>query len=173
MSWLVIGVERGRERSNQLLADLELSHKRLRDYAVQVEELATARERNRVARDIHDSVGHSLAAVNVQLEKALVFHNRDPDVTVQAMQDAKRAAKKALGDVRESVRTLRQSSEPFSLSESLTALVEHSQSEEWKGFQLGISRTSTFQPRGAVRPAGYSGTARAGGREIDSGEQPD
>ena len=77
--------------------------------------MAAAEERNRVARDIHDSVGHSLAVVNVQLEKALVFHQREPDVAEQAIKDARRAAKEALGDVRASVRTLRQLNEMFSL----------------------------------------------------------
>ncbi|HKI52963.1 MAG TPA: sensor histidine kinase, partial [Anaerolineales bacterium] len=129
MGGLVKGVETSRARTKQLLTDLEQSHHQLRDYAAQVEELATAEERNRVARDIHDSVGHSLAVVNVQLEKALVFLRRDVDVTEQAMKDARRAAKEALGDVRESVRTLRQSADVFSLMESLTALIEHSRND--------------------------------------------
>jgi signal transduction histidine kinase len=42
----------------------------LRRYAAEVEELATTRERNRIARDIHDSVGHYLTVVNVQIEAA-------------------------------------------------------------------------------------------------------
>jgi len=130
MGGLVKGVETSRARTKQLLTDLEQSHQQLKDYSAQVEELAAAEERNRVARDIHDSVGHSLAVINVQLEKALVFLRRDADVTEQAMKDARRAAKEALGDVRESVRTLRQSEEIFSLTESLTTLVERSKSSE-------------------------------------------
>lgn len=126
MGGLVKGVETSRARAKQLLADLEQSHQELQKYASQVEELAAAEERNRVARDIHDSVGHSLAVVNVQLEKALVFHQRDPDVAEQAIKNARRAAKEALGDVRASVRTLRQSNKMFSLSDVLTALVERS-----------------------------------------------
>ena len=102
MGGLVKGVETSRARTKQLLTDLEQSHHELRDHAAEVEELATAEERNRVARDIHDSVGYSFAVVNVQLEKALVFLRRDVDVTEQAMKDARRAAKEALGDVRES-----------------------------------------------------------------------
>jgi len=132
MGGLVKGVESSRARARQLLADLEQSHQELQRYAAQVEELAATEERNRVARDIHDSVGHSLAVVNVQLEKALVFHQRDPDVTEQAMKAARRAAKEALDDVRESVRTLRQFDEMFSLSGALTALVERSRSDSLK-----------------------------------------
>jgi len=148
MGGLVKGVETSRARTKQLLTDLEQSHQKLKDYAAQVEELATVEERNRVARDIHDSVGHSLAVINVQLEKALVFLRRDVDVTEQAMKDAKRAAKEALGDVRESVRTLRQSAEIFSLTESLTALIERS-----KGSGLEINMQMDGSESGYSKPA--------------------
>jgi signal transduction histidine kinase len=149
MGGLVKGVEASRARARQLLADLEQSHQELQKYAAQVEELAAAEERNRVARDIHDSVGHSLAVVNVQLEKALVFHQRDPDVAEQAMKDARRAAKEALGDVRASVRTLRQSNEMFSLSEALTALVERSANDSLK-INLHMEGSETGYPRLAL-----------------------
>jgi len=147
MGGLVKGVETSRARTKQLLTDLEQSHHQLRDYAAQVEELATAEERNRVARDIHDSVGHSLAVVNVQLEKALVFLRRDVDVTEQAMKDARRAAKDALGDVRESVRTLRQSADVFSLAASLPTLIEHSKNDMLEiNLQMGGSESGYSKP---------------------------
>jgi signal transduction histidine kinase len=43
---------------------------RTREYAAEVERLATVAERNRLARDLHDSLGHHLTAASVQLEKA-------------------------------------------------------------------------------------------------------
>ncbi|HAV77037.1 MAG TPA: hypothetical protein DCX53_06760 [Anaerolineae bacterium] len=132
MGGLVKGVEISRAKTKQLFADLERSHQKLKEYAARVEDLAAAEERNRVARDIHDSVGHSLAVVNVQLEKALVFQQRDADVTEQAIKDARRAAREALGDVRESVRTLRKSVEAFSLTERLHTLAGRSGSESIK-----------------------------------------
>jgi len=149
MGGLVKGVETSRARARQLLSDLEHSHQELQKYAAQVKELTAAEERNRVARDIHDSVGHSLAVVNVQLEKALVFHRREPGVAEQAMKDARRAAKEALGDVRASVRTLRQTTEVYSLSESLTALVERSRSDALK-VHLSIEGSETDYSRPAL-----------------------
>jgi len=132
MGGLVKGVETNRAHAKQLLTDLEQSHQQLKDYAVQVEDFAATEERNRVARDIHDSVGHSLAVVNVQLEKALVFQGRDVSVTEQAIKDARRAAKEALNDVRASVRTLRQSTDEFSFSYAVTGLAEQSTSDAFK-----------------------------------------
>ena len=132
MSWLVIGMEKNRRHTKQLLSDLETSHKKLKIYAAQVEELATVEERNRIAREIHDSVGHSLAVVNVQLEKALVFHDRDSDVAHRAITDAKGAAQEALNDVRNSVRTLRQTSQSFSLIEALSNLSSRFSNDDLK-----------------------------------------
>jgi signal transduction histidine kinase len=108
-----------RTRSESLLAELEEAHQQLRLYAGQVEELATANERNRLAREIHDSLGHYLTIINVQLEKALSYRNRDPAEEEQAVRDAKRLASEALQDVRHSVSALRATTEPFVLIPAL------------------------------------------------------
>ncbi|MFB9446360.1 sensor histidine kinase [Dactylosporangium vinaceum] len=72
-----------------------------------VAELAAARERNRLAREIHDSLGHHLTAIAVQLEKAEAFRDRDQQAAARAVTDARWSAKQALAEVRDSVRTLR------------------------------------------------------------------
>ncbi|CCH29991.1 sensor histidine kinase [Actinosynnema sp. NPDC047251] len=82
-------------------------------------ELSAAAERNRVARDIHDGLGHHLTAVSVLLEKASAFRDRDPAVADRALADARESARRALADVRSSVRTLR---EPFRLAPALGEL---------------------------------------------------
>jgi signal transduction histidine kinase len=87
--------------------------------ALAMAELSAAAERNRVARDIHDGLGHHLTAVSVLLEKASAFRDRDPEVADRAVADARESARRALEDVRTSVRALR---EPFRLGESLAGL---------------------------------------------------
>ncbi|MFI5907565.1 sensor histidine kinase [Dactylosporangium sp. NPDC051541] len=69
--------------------------------------LSAAQERNRLAREIHDSLGHHLTAIAVQLEKAEAFRDRDPPAAGRAVTDARWSAKQALAEVRDSVRTLR------------------------------------------------------------------
>jgi signal transduction histidine kinase len=96
---------------------------RLERYAAQVAELSATAERLRVARDIHDGLGHRLTAVAVLLEKATAFGDRDPDTARQAVRDAQHCAREALDDVRRSVRTLRAEPEPFRLSTALSDLV--------------------------------------------------
>jgi DNA-binding NarL/FixJ family response regulator len=78
MARTVIKEKESRVRAEQLLTELEASHQQLKTYSEQVAELATTRERNRLARDIHDTLGHYLTVINVQLEKALAFRKRDP-----------------------------------------------------------------------------------------------
>ena len=89
-----------------------------------MEELATAKERNRLAREIHDGLGHYLTIINVQLEKALTYRERNPAEEEQAVRDAKRLASEALQDVRHSVSALRATDEAFVLTPAIHALVE-------------------------------------------------
>ena len=85
-----------------------------------VAELATATERNRLARDLHDSLGHHLTVIAVQLEKAAAFRERDPAAADQALTDARLSTRSALADVRESVGSLR---DGFALEPALRNLV--------------------------------------------------
>jgi signal transduction histidine kinase len=98
---------------------------RLAAYAERVAELSAADERTRLAREIHDSLGHHLTAIAIQLEKARAFRDRDPGSADRAVADAQWSADRALDEVRQSVRALRDAAEPFSLSAALTDLVRH------------------------------------------------
>ncbi|GID91538.1 hypothetical protein Adi01nite_09500 [Amorphoplanes digitatis] len=106
---------RSRLRAEQLVSDLRRAQRR-------VAELSAAAERNRVARDIHDSLGHHLTAISVQLAKAQAFRDRDAAVADRAVADAHRAAGRALREIRESVGVLR--AEPFLLAVALGSLAE-------------------------------------------------
>lgn len=115
--------QRSRQQMRALLAQLEASHRQSRAYADRVAELAAVAERNRLARDIHDSLGHYLTAISIQLEKAEAYRVRNPEEANQAIRDAKQTARAALQDVRQSVSTLRDAEDRFSLRESLADLV--------------------------------------------------
>ena len=153
-----------RARSEQLLAELqeahqqlEEAHQQLRNYAEQVEELAATKERNRLARDIHDSLGHFLTIINVQLEKALTFHDRKPEEAEQAMRDAKRLASEALQDVRRSVGTLRTMQEAFTFIPAVTNVVERLHNNQFsvelsiKGSEDGYSKQALLALYRAVQ----------------------
>ena len=124
IAYIIRKDDENRAHTEDLLADLEASHLQLQAYTEQVAELSAAEERYRLARDIHDSLGHYLTAVNIQLEKALLYQERNPGEATQAIRDAKQAAADALSDVRRSVGALRQSQDRFLLSEALERLAQ-------------------------------------------------
>jgi len=121
-----------------LLSSLEASHAQLKQYSSRVADLAATEERNRLARDIHDSLGHHLAAINIQLEKANAYRERDPNRAYEAVQHAQDTVQDALKDVRESVSSLRQEGARFSFQQSLNELVRRVDHSE---LTIGLKQT--------------------------------
>ncbi|MBE9214924.1 sensor histidine kinase [Plectonema cf. radiosum LEGE 06105] len=104
---------------------LAVANAQLREYALKIEELATVQERNRIARDIHDSVGHALTVSNLHLEAALKLWKTDPEEATEFLMEAKQLGSNALKEVRQSIATLR--FDPLvglSLSEAIANLVK-------------------------------------------------
>jgi signal transduction histidine kinase len=100
---------RARQESERLRAELERAHRRLARFAVQAEELAAERERTRFAREIHDSLGHYLTVVNVQLEAAALVLAERPDEARQRIGRGRDLIREGLAEVRRSVAALRAS----------------------------------------------------------------
>jgi signal transduction histidine kinase len=96
-----------REEAEALTAQLEDANRKLRDAATQAEELAVARERNRLAREIHDGLGHYLTTIAVQLEAAQALLGGSPSPAADAVRKAGKLSQEALADVRRSVGALR------------------------------------------------------------------
>lgn len=94
-----------RERSDALREQLEVANVRLRAYAVEAAEIGTIRERNRMAREVHDGLGHYLTAIHVQLEAARVL--LPEDVGRARILRAQQLARQGLEDVRQAVALLR------------------------------------------------------------------
>ncbi len=91
--------------------ELAIANQRIRSYALKAEENGSLQERNRIAREIHDSLGHSLTALNLHLEMAVKLSQLKPEKSREVLVEAKRLGSIALQDVRQSVSALR--SDPF------------------------------------------------------------
>ncbi len=91
-------------QSQQQLAQ---AREQLRQYAIQAEDRAAVNERNRIAREIHDSIGHALTAQTIQLNNAIAFWQSQPDKAYQFLVESQELVRKALKDIRHSVSTLR------------------------------------------------------------------
>lgn len=102
----------------------------------QVETLAATLERTRIAREIHDSLGHTLTTLDVQLELAQRLHQREPAQVGQYLDTAKHLSGQCLNDVRRALQTIRQPN--FDLNQSLSTLIEQVRQQYGWQVQLDI-----------------------------------
>jgi two-component system sensor histidine kinase DesK len=73
----------------------------------ELEHLAKVAERERIARDLHDVLGHTLSLITLKSELARKLVDRDPERAKQEMQDVENTSRAALADVREAIRGYR------------------------------------------------------------------
>jgi len=125
-SHIVLSEQNFRGDIERLYTELSAANKKLREYAIQVEELAVVQERNRLARDIHDGLGHYLTALNMQIKAAQALLDKDHLRAMDALTKAQSLAEGALSDVRQSVAALR---EDPALSQPLPEAVDSLLSE--------------------------------------------
>lgn len=114
-----------RTQQEKLRLEIEEANTQLRAQAAQTAELATTRERNRVAREIHDGVGHYLTVVKTQLDAAAALIPTRPDEARTAVEKAAKLTAEALDDVRRSVGALRTDVARPPLPEALRELATH------------------------------------------------
>lgn len=101
--------EQAQEKAESLATELAEANQKLADYAIQAEEMATVQERNRLAREIHDNLGHYLTVVNVQINAARAVLAKEPVRADAALDKAARLTQEGLQAVRQSVSSLRES----------------------------------------------------------------
>jgi signal transduction histidine kinase len=99
--------EAAREESQRLLHELEAAHEQLKYHAHEAEALAAAEERNRLARELHDTLGHRLTVAAVQLEGAQRLITRDADKAVQMVGVVRNQVLDGLTELRQTVAALR------------------------------------------------------------------
>jgi signal transduction histidine kinase len=134
-------------RERRARSDLAVAHERLREYAAQAEELATIQERNRLARDIHDGLGHHLTVVQMQIQAARAVLGADPEKSDAVLAKAQQQATEALAEVRRSVAALREVRTRMPLSEALKELTEETSAA---GVPTGLEIDGTVR---ALSPA--------------------
>ncbi|MGF1480427.1 MAG: sensor histidine kinase [Cyanophyceae cyanobacterium] len=107
--------------SSTLLAE-QKSRQRAEELTQQVEGLAAQLERVRIARDIHDSFGHTLTNLQVQLALAQEFRQHKPDRAFRAIDLAKFLADQCVEDMSLTLQAMHQND--FNLTQALQSLLE-------------------------------------------------
>lgn len=108
---MALAEEKSKREVERLVSELTLANQRLREYSQQVEDLATVKERNRMAREIHDGLGHYLTTINMQLNAARAISPSNPAQSAEMLAKAQLLTQDALRDVRQSVTALRATNE--------------------------------------------------------------
>ncbi|MGV8026674.1 MAG: sensor histidine kinase [Anaerolineaceae bacterium] len=104
---------------------LEKANVRLRKYAINTEQLAQTRERNRLARELHDTLAHTLSSVAVQLEAVKALFNTNPEEAKNGLERSLVTTRNGLNETRRALNDLRTSElENFGLCQSLRNLLQ-------------------------------------------------
>ncbi len=96
-----------RKQSQHLLEELQRSHAQLQEYTTQAEAFAVAEERNRMAREMHDTLGHRLTVAAVQLEGAQRLIPKNPEKAAQMVGVVREQVVEGLTELRRTVAALR------------------------------------------------------------------
>lgn len=103
---VLVRAEAARRHSQELLGQLEVAHNQLQDYASRIEDLAVAEERNRLSRDLHDTLGHRLTVSIVQLEAAKRLIEQNPNKAGSMVGTVHHQLQEGLSEVRRTVSML-------------------------------------------------------------------
>lgn len=112
--------DRTRLRNMQMVHQLEA-------YAFNSVSFGKQEERNRISRDLHDSLGHQLVAVNIQLQKGVAYREIDANESLEAINKAQEATNEAIKELRQTIKDLREFEEPVSFEEQLEKIIQQTQ----------------------------------------------
>jgi len=100
-------IEAARATSQATLDELQATHRRLQSYADQVEELAAMEERNRLARELHDSVSQTMFSIVLNTRSTQILLERDPDRVRPQLEQLQALTQNALAEMRGLIAQLR------------------------------------------------------------------
>ncbi|QRG70637.1 sensor histidine kinase [Brevibacillus choshinensis] len=116
-------------------SELQEAHDQLQEAALHTMQVAVLEERTRIARDIHDALGHSLTSLIVQLQAVKYMLQDGPPLAQEAVRNMLGVAKQSLEEIRSSVHTLAMDKTSLGLS-PLRALL--SQAEKHTGVKMEL-----------------------------------
>mgnify|MGYP001080596233 CR=1 FL=1 len=135
IGWIVsrlVEVQRSQQKQ------LELTNQKLRKYAFTAERLAQSQERNRIARELHDTLAHTLSSLSVQLEAVKALFDINPDEAKKVLSKSIDNTRNGLRETRRTLKDLRSSElESLGLIGSINNLL--SSAKERAGFQVNAN----------------------------------
>ncbi len=138
-----------KERKDVLYKELLDAHRQLKQYTDEVNRLSVVEERNRIARDIHDTLGHNMTALIMQLQMAEHLLKEDVPKAEGLLLDAVRTAKDSLAGIREVVETLRGVDTALAPAESIKKLISEFSVKTGVDIRLDVTGEAAIQDSAA------------------------
>ncbi|MEA5094842.1 sensor histidine kinase [Sedimentibacter saalensis] len=128
-----------KEKKDVLYKELLDAHRKLREYTDEVNRLSVIEERNRIARDIHDNLGHNMTALIMQLQMAEHYMKTGSSKTQEMLQSSIQTARDSLSSIREVVETLRGKERIISPEKAVRTLIDEFSQKTGAEINLNIS----------------------------------
>ena len=158
IGYLVTSVISSQRRQRQALTH---ANTQLRQYTTTLEQLAVSRERNRLARELHDTLAHHMSGMVLQLEGTKLLWDRDLPKAKSTLEDSIATARAGLTETRRALQSLRASPlEDLGLQEAMRTLVSNMAERSALPFELDVPDDS-LQLSPAVEQAVYRITQEA------------
>jgi signal transduction histidine kinase len=159
------------ERSHQELevahTRLEAAHRQLAEASERDREIAVLRERERLARDMHDTLGHALVLANVKLEAALRLRAIDPARADHEIMVTQQVLRESMADLRASLANLRS---PLVPRDELGAVLTRLATEAGARAAWDVTTDIASNP-GELDERTYEALLRIGSEAITNAEQ--
>jgi two-component system sensor histidine kinase DesK len=107
---------------NTFFAERNRMNHRLRKANEEIEQLAKVAERERIARDLHDVLGHTLSVITLKSELAGKLIDRDPERAGKEIREVSEISRQALSEVRDAIRGYRSKGLAAELAQAKTTL---------------------------------------------------
>lgn len=141
ITWMLVEATR---REQEKLAH---ANRQLAEQALVMEAFAASRERNRLARELHDTLAHAISGTAVQLQAVKTLINIDPTAAAHELDVARQQLKNGLAESRRAISTLRASPlEELGLAGALTKAAETLHQRTGIEISVDLSRLPTLEP---------------------------
>ena len=107
MSVYLVGQIQENKYISRKLTMISIVNQKLQRYAVATEKIGENNERKRLAREIHDTVGHALAGVAAGIDACIVMIDTNPEATKKQLKVISKVVRQGMVDVRKSLNRLR------------------------------------------------------------------
>lgn len=138
--WKVLDTQR---KMQELIEENEKQRQVLEQYAKQVEKITLLEERNRLSRELHDTVGHTLTSVIVGLDAVSYLIREEPEEALQNVTQLKSISREGLEEVRRQIHHISPLKEEDSISNQLKRIADEFSLSTGTKIKLEVNGTDT------------------------------